>query len=116
MGKFLPGQSGNPNGREKGVPNKATIYKQYLVPNAPALIERGLEMASQAKKGNKEGTLMLKLFLERILPRAGDSVLNLGILTGNFNEKSKRIFDIMSDGKVAVSDGGELSGLFTKYV
>lgn len=107
-GQFKPGQSGNPNGRAKGVPTKATIYKQYLVPNAPALIERGLEMALAAKGGSKECTIMLKLFLERILPRPGDGVLNLGIISGNFNEKSKRIFDIMSDGEVAVSDGGEL--------
>lgn len=105
---FQPGQSGNPSGRAKGVPNKAQVYLNYLAPNAEQLMIKGLELASTACIGNSEGTAILKLFLERILPRPGDGVLNLGIIAGSFNEKSKKIFDIMSDGKVAVSDGSEL--------
>lgn len=107
-GYFLPGQSGNPGGKIKGTRNKATTYVDYLAPNAGILMEKGLEIALGAHCNNKEGTAILKLFLERILPRVGDGVLNLGIISGNFNEKSKQIFDIMSDGKVAVSDGSEL--------
>ena len=108
MSKYQPGQSGNLSGRPKGVPNKAQVYLNFLAPNAEQLMIKGLELASTACIGNSEGTAILKLFLERLLPKPGDGVLNLGIIAGNFNQKSKEIFDIMSDGKVAVSDGSEL--------
>ena len=61
---FKKGESGNPNGRKKGVKNKLTEMKQIF----PEVFERigGIEAFSEWAEGNRE--IFYKLFVQ-ILPK-----------------------------------------------
>lgn len=59
---FEKGQSGNPDGRPKGLTDRRKIFSKYIKEDMP-------EMIATAKRLAKEGDQqMLKLFLERFLP------------------------------------------------
>jgi|SRR5208337_1814550 len=63
MGKFIPGQSGNPSGRPKGALNKTTLATRALLEGkAEILTRKAIELA---KEGNP---VALRLCLQRLLP------------------------------------------------
>ena len=63
MGKFKPGESGNPKGKPKGTLHKATRAAQELLDGeAEALTRKAI---AQALEGNP---IALRLCLERLLP------------------------------------------------
>jgi hypothetical protein len=61
---FQPGQSGNPAGRPPGSRNKKTIAAELMDDSSEAVVNHILQLAA---KGDR---LMLRLCLERLLPRA----------------------------------------------
>ena len=63
MSKFEPGQSGNPNGRPVGVPNKRTRFAKLLEPHAEELVDL---LISQARQGDPHA---LRLCIERLIPK-----------------------------------------------
>jgi hypothetical protein len=64
-GKFLPGQSGNPDGRPRGAVSKLTRLAQALTePNAEKIINRALLEASFLHDPK-----FVLFFMERIWPR-----------------------------------------------
>lgn len=60
---FQVGQSGNPNGRPKGISDKRTELRALLEPHAKDIFEKLVELA---KAGD---TTALKLCVERLLPK-----------------------------------------------
>lgn len=60
---FRPGQSGNPNGRPKGIVDKRAVLRELLEPHAADIITK---VISLAKTGD---TVALRLCIERLLPR-----------------------------------------------
>ncbi|WP_010598995.1 DUF5681 domain-containing protein [Rickettsiella massiliensis] len=68
---FKAGQSGNPNGRPKGSINNKTRWVKLLEYHADELIAQAIELA---KSGDAN---TLRFCLERIIPRAKDSPINL---------------------------------------
>lgn len=63
MGKFIPGQSGNPSGRPKGALNKITLASRALLEGeAEILTRKAIELA---KAGNP---VALRLCIQRLLP------------------------------------------------
>lgn len=60
--QFKPGQSGNPNGRPKGTPDRRTTLLRELEGDLPALIDA---LKQKALEGD---TQALKLLLDRLLP------------------------------------------------
>jgi exonuclease III len=68
---FKAGQSGNPNGRPKGSINNKTRWLKVLEFHADELIEQAIELA---KSGDAN---ILRFCLERIIPKAKDSPINL---------------------------------------
>ena len=61
---FQPGQSGNPAGRPPGSRNKKTIMAELMEDGGKDIIEHVLRLANA---GDRQ---MLRLCLERLLPRA----------------------------------------------
>ncbi len=70
-GRFVKGQSGNPNGRPKGARGKATMIAEALLDgDAEKLMRKAIELALAGSEP------CLRLCLERILPpkRSGEDV------------------------------------------
>ena len=59
---WQPGQSGNRSGKPKGAPDKRTALRELLLPHAPALVEKALELALRGD------TTALKLCIDRLMP------------------------------------------------
>lgn len=62
MTKFVEGQSGNPSGRPKGIPDRRTIFREMIEPHREALVQKAIALALD---GNEQ---MLRLLLDRLLP------------------------------------------------
>lgn len=62
MTKFMKGQSGNPAGRPKGIPDKRTQMRELFEPHAEALIDKAVQLALAGD------TTALRMCLERIIP------------------------------------------------
>ncbi len=60
--KFVPGKSGNPRGRRRGIRNKATGIRELLEKHAPAVLE---VVVALARKGDLTAC---KLVLDRVCP------------------------------------------------
>jgi hypothetical protein len=72
MGRFKPGESGNPKGKPKGTLHKATRAAQELLDGeAQDLTRKCIELA---KEGNP---LALKLYLERLIPPRKDRPIKM---------------------------------------
>jgi hypothetical protein len=73
MAKFQKGQSGNPAGRPKGLPDRRTKLRALLEPHAQGLVEKAVERALEGDAA------ALRLCLDRLIPplRAKDQVAPL---------------------------------------
>ena len=60
---FMPGQSGNPNGRPKGIVDKRAEMRGLLEPHAKEIVEK---LVGMAKTGDPTA---LRLCIERLMPR-----------------------------------------------
>ena len=70
---FQAGQSGNPNGRPKGIIDKRAELRGLLEPHAKDLIKKVIEFAKQG-----DPTAM-RLCIERLLPRVKVAVGDLSL-------------------------------------
>ena len=80
MSKFIPGQSGNPAGKEKGTLNKRTQLARLLEPYAEELINKAVELA---KSGDINA---LRLCIERLVPKASNEAINLPLADNDFTK------------------------------
>jgi hypothetical protein len=62
MARFKPGQSGNPAGRPRGSPNKATQLRELIRADMPEIIAA---LVTKAKDGDAQSASVL---LSRVLP------------------------------------------------
>jgi len=62
MARFKPGQSGNPAGRPKGSPNKATQLRELIRVELPEILK---VLVDKAKDGDSQSAAVL---LSRVLP------------------------------------------------
>lgn len=70
---FKQGQSGNPNGRPKGVIDKRIRLRELLEPHAAALIARAVELALAGDVS------ALRLCLERLIPKMRHETFSLAL-------------------------------------
>ncbi len=61
---FEKGASGNPSGRPQGTSDRRRIVREYLVPEAPKLVSKAVEMALAGDN------VMLKACLDKLIPNA----------------------------------------------
>ena len=102
--KFKKGQSGNPNGRPRGIRDKRTAYRALFEKESNTLIKKAIELA---KSGD---TTCLKMCIDRIVSpyRARDQLIKLDNLTGTLTEKGEKIIQAMGNGLVAPSDASSM--------
>jgi len=85
---FDKGQSGNPEGRPKGIKDKRTLFAEIIESHKEELLNKALEMALN---GNE---LMLKMLLDRILPaKSKDDVVCIELTGDTPTEKSKQVIE-----------------------
>lgn len=96
MTKFKKGQSGNPKGRPRGIPDKRTIYRETLHKHAGKIIEAVIEKAL-------EGDITaMRICVDRIIPtlKAGDSSVNVN-LSGNLADQGQQVLSSLADGSLS---------------
>lgn len=110
---FQSGQSGNPNGRPKGIVDKRAELRGLLEPHAKEIVEKLIETA---KAGDPTA---LRLCIERLIPRVkSDTGINFelpegGIETGdNMLEIVNRITDAVASGLLTIEEAEK----FTEFL
>jgi hypothetical protein len=79
---YKPGQSGNPNGRPVGSGHKQKLFNEHVMPIKKELIQKVIEMAL----GGSEP--MLKLLVERIIPKPTDTPVSFHLDKNKLDEYS----------------------------
>jgi hypothetical protein len=96
---FKPGQSGNPNGRPKGIIDRRVELRGLLESHAKDIIEK---LAERAKLGEP---VALRLCLERLLPRIKpDESINFELPEGGI-DTGDNMLQIANDLTNAVASG-----------
>jgi hypothetical protein len=108
--KYQPGQSGNPNGRPKGILDKRTALSVLLKPHAEALIDKAIEMALAGDM------TALKLCLERLIPKARDEAVKFDIhanltKTDALLHVGEQILRTVAEGNLTPEQGRSLASL-----
>ena len=114
MGKFKPGQSGNPVGRPKGAMNKTTLATQALLDGeAEALTRKVVELA---KNGNP---VALRLCLERLLPPRKDRPVSFPLPKveglGDLPKALGAILEAVARGEITPGEGQTLTSILDSY-
>ena len=98
---FRKGQSGNPTGRPAGIRDRRVAMQDLLVPHAPELIAKVVEMA---KAGDAAA---LRICLDRLIPpvKSKDDPVTLPGMTGSPADNARRVVKAISDGDLTPEEG-----------
>lgn len=115
-GRFPKGISGNPQGRPKGVRNKATVAAQALLEGeSEALTRRAVELALTGD------VVALRLCLDRLLPPARERALPGGAVVlpplkaENLAAASAAIVRAVAAGRLTPGEGQALAALLGQH-
>lgn len=101
---FTKGQSGNPKGRRKGVPNRRTELAKMLDPHAETLIAKMIELALEGD------VIALRLCMERLIPKASRESTGIEFQKDPFKLKDD-ILRAALDGRISIDDAERLGHL-----
>ena len=106
MAKFRKGESGNKNGRPKGIVDSRVKLRELFEPHAEELIKKAVEMALGGD------TAALRMCLERYVPpvRSESAPVNIGDITGTLAEQGQVIITAMGSGRLSPSQAVEMLG------
>lgn len=102
--KFIPGTSGNYNGRPKGSKDRRTIFRELVEDHKEALVKKAVELALA---GNEQ---MLRLLLDRLLPaKPREEPLQIETaLEGSLTEQGRTILSLITEGQITMNEGASL--------
>ena len=105
LGRWKPGESGNPKGRRPGTGEVAKL-RASIANDLPEIIDRLVE---QAKGGDASAA---RLLLERVLPalKPIDEPVLLKIPDGSLTEQGRAVVTAMADGGLTPSQGAAMLG------
>jgi hypothetical protein len=114
VGRFKPGQSGNPAGKPKGARNHATRAVLALLDGeAEALTRRAVNMALGGD------TTALRLCLERLAPPAKDRPISVSLpsLTNaqGASDAMAAVVTAMASGDISPSEAAVVAGVVETY-
>lgn len=99
---FKPGQSGNPKGRPRGVPDRRNEWREALAEHLPDLIEN---LVTKAKAGDE---FSIRLILERVAPPLrphSQPILIAGMESESLTAKAEAVLAALGAGQVPVDAG-----------
>jgi hypothetical protein len=112
---FQTGQSGNPNGRPKGIVDKRTELRGLLEPHAKEIVEKLIETA---KAGDPTA---LRLCVERLIPRVKpDTGINFDMPEGridsgdNMLEIANRVTEAVACGLLTIDEAEKFTGFLKR--
>jgi hypothetical protein len=102
---FEKGKSGNPAGRPKGVPDRRQLVRDLLLPDAPDLITKAVELALGGD------TAMLKACLDKLIPNARPNTEVQFDGSGSIGTQGSAVLGQICDGELGVEDGKSVMDL-----
>lgn len=104
MARFQPGQSGNPAGRPKGIPDRRTALRKKLDEQGPKLLTVALD---KALEGDAQA---LRLCLERIMPpvKAQAEPVRFELTGDTLTEQAQAILAAIAQGELDPATGRAL--------
>jgi len=103
--KFQAGESGNPNGRPKGTPDKRNELRKLLAPHAPALVEKAVQKALEGDAS------ALKLCLDRCIAPLRSTTQNIELdFEGELHERGEATLNAIYSGEIDPITGSALIG------
>lgn len=112
-GRFLPGHSGNPAGREKGSKNKRTLLREELEKHGSQLAQAIKRKALE--EGDSSCMSMWLARLEAPLRSTGKCVEFELDADASIAEQAKQIIVAVSRGEVDIDTARELMNLLSAY-
>ena len=102
--QFPKGQSGNPSGRPKGIPDRRTELRRLLEPHASELVQKLVELA---KAGD---TTALRICIDRLIPplRASDASIKRPGLLGSLTDQGNAVMAAIGSGNLPPDTGSTL--------
>ena len=112
--KFMPGQSGNPNGRPKGSRHKTTLAIEKLLDG------EGEEITRKAIEKAKEGDMAaIRICLDRLAPPRKDRHIEFALpkmqKASDASDASAALVKAVSVGELTPSEAGELMRVVESY-
>ena len=97
---FKKGESGNPQGRPKGILDKRVELRALLDPHKKELVAKAVERALDGD------TQALRLCLERLIPpiKSQDLPVEIQIPTGTLVERAEAVLALGASGDLSISD------------
>jgi hypothetical protein len=112
-GRFAPGQSGNPAGKQPGTRNRATILRELLVDGD---VERAVTvLREQLQAGNG---VAARFVLDRLFPKPRDRDIDLGLPPLEAGTTLVQMFDrvlsLMAAGEITIDEASRIARLITE--
>jgi hypothetical protein len=96
---FQKGKSGNPAGRPKGVADRRHLVRELLLPDAPELVSKAVELALQGDQ------MMLKTCLDKLIPNARLNTEVRFPSEVSVASSGRSLISQVSDGEISVEQG-----------
>jgi hypothetical protein len=114
MGRFKPGESGNPKGKPKGTLHKATRAAQELLDGEVEAITR--KAIDKALEGD---SIALRLCLERLIPPRKDRPLAVKLPrvkgAADLPKTLRAILEAAAAGEITPGEGQALTAMLESY-
>lgn len=102
--KYRKGQSGNLQGRPKGIQDKRVALRALLEPHTPKLIDT---VVRKALKGDMRAA---RILLDRIMPplKTRDEPVEIGTLAGSVTDQARAVIEAVGSGRITPDQAASL--------
>lgn len=103
---FKKGQSGNPQGRPKGLTDRRTALRELFDARRDDLVAKAIELALEGD------TQALKLCLDRAIPalKPQDAPVTLPRFTGTIADQGRQVLEGLADGRLTPDEAATVMG------